>query len=106
MDEGQYLQDVYRSDPEFGGAGWYGFDSRAHLTEASDVLTADNIVKLRESWHAHWDNRKSICLEKTPGERDFYRRRFLMLTSCDQTASSPRQYCHPKAEHELTAPSF
>ncbi len=74
-DEGQYLQHVYRSDPEFGGAGRYGFDPRAHLTEASDLLTPANVISLRESWHAHWESGKSICLEKTPG--NLIRTRFL-----------------------------
>ncbi|MBA3386963.1 MAG: sulfotransferase [Chthoniobacterales bacterium] len=74
-DEGQYLQDVYRNDPKFGGAGRYGFNRRAHLTEASDLLTAENVTRLGKSWHSHWDSRKSICLEKTPG--NLIRTRFL-----------------------------
>ncbi len=74
-DEGQYLQNIYRSDPEFGGAGRYGFDQRAHLTEGSDLLTPANIANLREDWHSHWDHSKNICLEKTPG--NLIRTRFL-----------------------------
>lgn len=81
MDEGQYLQDVYRCDPEFGGAGWYGFAPEAHLTEDSNVLTAENVLKLRTSWHAHWDDRKNICLEKTPG--NLIRTRFLQAAFPD-----------------------
>ena len=27
-DEGQYLQDVYPTNNELGGTGWYGFDPR------------------------------------------------------------------------------
>jgi Sulfotransferase domain. len=65
-DEGQYLQDVYPSDREYGGTGRYGFDRRAHLTEASDLLTPENIGKLQQSWHSHWDPRRTICVEKTP----------------------------------------
>lgn len=75
MDEGQYLQNVYPPDPVFGGAGWYGFDARAHLTEESDILTAANIDRLRKSWHAFWDESKNLCLEKTPG--NLIRTRFL-----------------------------
>jgi hypothetical protein len=67
QDEGQYLQDVYPSDQAYGGTGRYGFDPRAHLTETSDLLTPENIARLRASWHAHWDNSKTICVEKTPG---------------------------------------
>jgi hypothetical protein len=66
-DEGQYLQDVYPSDHKLGGAGWYGFNPRAHLTEDSELLTPENVARLRNSWHSHWDKDKSICLEKTPG---------------------------------------
>jgi hypothetical protein len=66
-DEGQYLQDVYPPDGAYGGPGRFGFDPRAHLTECSKLLTPENIAKLRSSWHSHWDERKTICLEKTPG---------------------------------------
>ena len=66
MDEGQFLQDVYPIDAEFGGAGRFGFDPRAHRIETSKLLTPENIATLRASWHAHWDASKSICVEKTP----------------------------------------
>jgi hypothetical protein len=67
QDEGQYLQDVYPTDQTYGGTGRYGFDPRAHLTETSELLTPENIARLRASWHAHWDKSKTICVEKTPG---------------------------------------
>jgi Sulfotransferase family len=67
QDEGQYLQDVYPTDGEYGGTGRFGFDPRAHLTETSGLLTPQNVARLRTSWHSHWDKDKSICLEKTPG---------------------------------------
>jgi Sulfotransferase family len=67
QDEGQYLQDIYPRDREFGGTGRYGFDPRAHLTESSPLLTPENISNLQRSWHSHWDKDKTICLEKTPG---------------------------------------
>jgi len=67
IDEGQLLQDIYRIDTEFGGAGRFGFDPRAHLTETSDLLTSENMSRLRASWHLYWDENKSICVEKTPG---------------------------------------
>src|SRR6266576_6783483 len=66
-DEGQYLQDIYLTDHQCGGAGWYGFDRRAHLTETSALLTKENIARLRTCWHSYWDPTKTICLEKTPG---------------------------------------
>jgi hypothetical protein len=66
-DEGQFLQDVYPNDHAFGGAGRCGFDPRAHLTEASEVLTPENALKLRRSWEQYWDPSKTIRVEKTPG---------------------------------------
>ena len=66
QDEGQYLQDVYPAEGKYGGVGAFGFDPRAHLTESSDLLTRENIARLRASWHAYWDNSKTIFVEKTP----------------------------------------
>jgi len=66
-DEGQYLQDVYPTNNELGGTGWYGFNPRAHLTEKSEILTPENIFKLHTSWRRYWDHAKPICVEKTPG---------------------------------------
>jgi hypothetical protein len=66
-DEGQFLQDVYQSDNVYGGAGKFGFDPRAHLTEASPLLTPENAQRLRESWERHWNQNKPIRVEKTPG---------------------------------------
>jgi sulfotransferase family protein len=64
--EGQLHQDVYPIDTEFGGAGRFGFDPRAHLTETSALLTPENVARLRASWHLYWDKSKMICVEKTP----------------------------------------
>ncbi|TMP93272.1 MAG: sulfotransferase [Verrucomicrobia bacterium] len=66
QDEGQYLQDVYPLEWDMGGSGRFGFDPRAHLTETSSLLTAENVARLRASWHSHWDNTRTICVEKTP----------------------------------------
>ena len=66
-DEGQFLQHVYVTDLRRGGPGRFGFDPRSHLTEESDLLTPDNIIKLRENWLCYWDNSKAIFVEKTPG---------------------------------------
>jgi hypothetical protein len=67
QDEGQYLQDVYPPDVAYGGTGRFGFDPRAHLTEASALLTPQNVDKLRRTWHSYWEKDKNMCLEKTPG---------------------------------------
>jgi hypothetical protein len=66
-DEGQFLQDVYPTAMAYGGAGRFGFDRRAHLTEATNLLTAENAIRLRQSWERYWDRDKAICVEKTPG---------------------------------------
>jgi len=66
-DEGQFLQDVYPISKVYGGAGKFGFDPRAHLTETSRLLTPENTLKLRQSWERHWDQSKPIRVEKTPG---------------------------------------
>ncbi len=65
-DEGQFLQDVYPITFQHGGPGRFGFDPRTHRTESSPFLTPENVTRLRDSWHAHWDNSKRICVEKTP----------------------------------------
>jgi hypothetical protein len=65
-DEGQFLQDVYPIAAVYGGAGRFGFDPRVHRTETSELLTPENVARLRASWHAYWDNSKTICVEKTP----------------------------------------
>jgi hypothetical protein len=65
-DEGQFVQDVYPVDAEYGGMSRFGFDPRSHRTENSDLLTPQNIGKLRASWHSYWDKSKTICVEKTP----------------------------------------
>jgi hypothetical protein len=65
-DEGQFLQDVYPVDAEYGGMSRFGFDPRSHRTEGSDLLTPRNMDKLRASWHSYWDKSKTICVEKTP----------------------------------------
>jgi hypothetical protein len=66
-DEGQFLQDVYPIAKVYGGAGKFGFDPRAHLTETSPLLTPENALKLRQSWARYWDQSKAIRVEKTPG---------------------------------------
>ena len=64
--EGQFLQDIYPAGSKLGGPGRIGFDRRAHQTEASSLLTRENVARLRGSWHSYWDRTKTICVEKTP----------------------------------------
>jgi Sulfotransferase family len=67
QDEGQFLQDVYPIAAEYGGAGRFGFEPSTHRTETSELLTPENVSRLRSSWHSYWDSSKTICVEKTPG---------------------------------------
>ncbi len=74
-DEGQFLQDVYPTATAYGGSSRCGFDPRMHRTESSDLLTPENVERLRATWHAYWDNNKKIFVEKTP--ENFLMARFL-----------------------------
>ena len=74
-DEGQYLQSVYPSDAISGGAGRFGFDARAHLTEASSLATPVNADRLRREWGAYWPPEGRWRLEKSPA--NLLRSRFL-----------------------------
>ena len=65
-DEGQYLQTVMPLETVYGGAGRFGFDPHAHLTEASPLNTPSNARKLLSEWHQNWDLTKPVLVEKTP----------------------------------------
>ena len=65
-DEGQHLQTVYSRAYEHGGAGRFGFDPRAHLTESSPLVTAENRGRLLLEWGEHWDSEKPVRVEKSP----------------------------------------
>jgi Sulfotransferase family len=74
-EEGQHLQSVYPPATAYGGPGRFGFHPEAHLTEASDLATADNRLRLFEEWKAYWDLAKPVLLEKSPP--NLIRARFL-----------------------------
>lgn len=80
-DEGQYLQSLYPSDAIAGGAGRFGFDARARLTEASPLATAANADRLRREWDPHWPPGGLWCLEKSPA--NVIRARFLQALFAD-----------------------
>jgi Sulfotransferase family len=80
-DEGQFLQSVYPSDAISGGAGRFGFDARAHLTEASPLATPANAERLRREWQAYWPPKGRWCLEKSPA--NLIRARFLQASFPD-----------------------
>ena len=65
-DEGQHLQDVYPTAKTYGGAGRFARSPRAHLTEASPLVTPDAARRLRAAWDPYWDLDRPVLLEKSP----------------------------------------
>lgn len=74
-DEGQHLQSVFSPASAYGGAGKFGFDPEAHLTEASPLVSGESRDRLLSEWGRHWDSRKEVLLEKSPP--NLIRMRFL-----------------------------
>jgi len=65
-DEGQHLQHTYAPARDFGGAGRFAFDARAHLVEVDDDTAARHRSELQEAWHPHWDLDRRVLIEKSP----------------------------------------
>ncbi|HKY19210.1 MAG TPA: sulfotransferase [Rhizomicrobium sp.] len=65
-DEGQFLQTVMPLEIAYGGVGRFGFDPRAHMTEASFFNRPENAQKLQAEWGRYWDPAKPVWIEKTP----------------------------------------
>lgn len=74
-DEGQHLQTVFQPALAFGGPGRFGFARKAHLTEASVLVTRENREKLVQEWSRYWDLGRQCLLEKSPP--NLIRTRFL-----------------------------
>lgn len=73
-DEGQFLQTVYPTDDELGGAERFALHPAAHLTETSPLVAGAG-AKLFNSWAPYWDLSKPLLCEKTPA--NMIRSRFL-----------------------------
>jgi hypothetical protein len=65
-DEGQHLQQVYPPAKVYGGPGRFGFDERAHLTEASPLVGPGSRERLWDAWKPHWNLSKPLVVEKSP----------------------------------------
>ena len=74
-DEGQHLQSVFPPASAYGGAGKFGFDPEAHLTETSPLVSPQSRARLLSEWGRHWDLKKDVLLEKSPP--NLIRTRFL-----------------------------
>jgi hypothetical protein len=73
-DEGQFLQSVYPTDDDLGGAERFALHPAAHLTEASPLLDGAG-HRLYSAWAPYWDLSKTVLCEKTPA--NMIRSRFL-----------------------------
>lgn len=65
-DEGQHLQSVYPPGTAHGGSGHFARSSRAHLTESSHLVTAENAQRILASWTPYWDLNRERLVEKSP----------------------------------------
>ncbi|HKG52844.1 MAG TPA: sulfotransferase [Anaerolineales bacterium] len=65
-DEGMHLQTVYPPSGRYGGAGAFGFNPEAHLTESSPLVSDSNRQQLFSEWGQYWDLSKVYLLEKSP----------------------------------------
>ncbi len=74
-DEGQHLQTVYPPAHRYGGAGLFGFDPAARLTETSPLVTPENRARLLAEWGPHWRPGAAVGVEKSPP--NLVRTRFL-----------------------------
>jgi hypothetical protein len=74
-DEGMHLQSVYKPSGYYGGAGRFGLNPQAHLTEISPLISDENRDKLYSEWSPYWDLEKPFLLEKSPP--NLIRTRFL-----------------------------
>lgn len=80
-DEGQFLQSVYPPALLYGGAGRFGFDARAHMTEDSPLATAEKRARLEWEWGYHWDAERPVRVEKSPP--NMLKMRFLQALFAD-----------------------
>lgn len=64
--EGIHLQDVYPKIREYGGMGAFANDHRAHLTEASPLVSESNAQRLLDCWSPYWEAAKPVRVEKSP----------------------------------------
>ena len=65
-DEGQHFQSVYPPARQYGGAGRFARDERAHLTEMSPLVSPSNAQRLWDAWSPYWDLSRPCLLEKSP----------------------------------------
>lgn len=65
-DEGQHLQDVLPPARDYGGAGRFALDPRAHLTEESPLATAANAERMVLQWAPYWELDRKYLVEKSP----------------------------------------
>jgi hypothetical protein len=75
QDEGQHLQTVFPAAKVFGGPGRFAFNPHSHLSETSELVSANSRQTLLKEWGAYYDPNKKVLLEKSPP--NIIRSRFL-----------------------------
>ena len=94
MNEGQYLQDQYPQDWQFGGPGRFAYQSGAHrIEEREPARRAAISAELLRQWAPHWDLSRNVLIEKTPGNCLMSR----YLQSCFENAHFVFIVRHPVA---------
>lgn len=74
-DEGQHLQNVYKTAKAFGGPGEFAFNIKSYMNENHLLATKTNAIKLFKQWSPYLDLSKEYILEKSPP--NIIRTRFL-----------------------------
>ncbi len=86
-DEGQFLQNVYAVDQEFGGVGIFALHPESHWTEETQFGQRER-ERILAGWTPHWDLKCEVLVEKTPAnlvhmrylQRIFPEAAFLVIT--------------------------
>jgi len=81
QDEGQWLQDVFPTEMEWGGPGLFAFDPASRLGADSPYASPECRARIFEQWATHWDLSKRWLVEKTPS--NLIRARFLRALAPD-----------------------
>ncbi len=74
-DEGQHLQNVYKTARYYGGPGKFALHPEAYMDENHPLASKENAHKLYNEWIAYLDPAKEYLLEKSPP--NLIRMRFL-----------------------------
>ena len=95
-DEGQHLQNVYKSAKRLGGILLYADHSESHIDDSSPLINDANRLLLYSSWAKFWNTSRPILVEKSPPHT--------LMTRFLQAMFSPeRTYFIATMRHPLAA---